>query len=67
MKYSALMFGFLAVLLMNGCKKDQTESRQSKATVEADNTGRNVRDRGGDTKPPGTRLKTKEIARSLRT
>jgi hyperosmotically inducible periplasmic protein len=72
MKYSALMLGFLAVVLMNGCKKDQTESRQSKATVEADNTGRNVRDRGGDTKTPGDQAEnegdrtiTQNIRRSL--
>jgi hyperosmotically inducible protein len=72
MRYSALMLGFLAVVLMNGCKKDQTESRQSKATVEADNTGRNVRDRGGDTKTPGDQAEnegdrtiTQNIRRSL--
>ena len=72
MRYSALMLGFLAVVLMTGCKKDQTESRQSKATVEADNTGRNVRDRGGDTKTPGDQAEnegdrtiTQNIRRSL--
>jgi len=39
--------------LIIGCSKDRAEDKQvSQAAVEADNTGRNVRDRNDQTKTP---------------
>ena len=44
----------LAAVLIAGCSKDRSEDKQASQTaVEADNSGRNVRDRGGETKTPG--------------
>ena len=44
----------IAAILFIGCSRDR-DTRQATQTpaVEADNTGRNVRDRGGETKTPG--------------
>ena len=43
----------LSGVLIVGCSKDRAEDKQvSQATVEADNTGRNVRDRNDQTKTP---------------
>ncbi|MEX0802053.1 MAG: BON domain-containing protein [Candidatus Binatia bacterium] len=52
MKILALMF--ISVLVMAGCSKDGGNSDQvaSKSAVEADNTGKNVRDRDDATKTP---------------
>jgi len=44
----------LSMVLIVGCSKDRPEDKQvSQTAVEPDNTGRNVRDRSGDTKTPG--------------
>jgi hyperosmotically inducible protein len=44
----------LSMVLIVGCSKDRSEDKQvSQTAVEPDNTGRNVRDRSGDTKTPG--------------
>ena len=46
----------LASLLMIGCSKNKSDNDQSvakPASVEADNTGKNVRDRDDATKTPG--------------
>jgi hyperosmotically inducible protein len=44
----------LSMVLIVGCSKDRSEDKQvSQTAVEPDNTGRNVRDRNGDTKTPG--------------
>lgn len=44
----------IAAILVAGCSRDR-DTRQATQTpaVEPDNTGRNVRDRGGETKTPG--------------
>jgi hyperosmotically inducible protein len=43
----------LSGVLIVGCSKDRAEDKQvSQAAVEADNTGRNVRDRNDQTKTP---------------
>jgi hyperosmotically inducible protein len=44
----------IAAMLLVGCSRER-DTRQATQTpaVEADNTGRNVRDRGGETKTPG--------------
>jgi hyperosmotically inducible periplasmic protein len=44
----------IAAILVAGCSRDH-DTRQATQTpaVEPDNTGRNVRDRGGETKTPG--------------
>jgi hyperosmotically inducible protein len=44
----------IAAILVAGCSRDR-DARQATniAAAEPDNTGRNVRDRGGDTKTPG--------------
>ena len=44
----------ISAILIAGCSRDR-DARQATATpaVEPDNTGRNVRDRGGETKTPG--------------
>lgn len=43
----------LSGALIVGCSKDRAEDKQvSQAAVEADNTGRNVRDRNDQTKTP---------------
>jgi hyperosmotically inducible periplasmic protein len=44
----------LFAILIAGCSRDR-DARQATnpAAVEPDNTGRNVRDRGGETKTPG--------------
>jgi hyperosmotically inducible periplasmic protein len=43
----------ISAILIAGCSRDR-DARQATNTpaVEADNTGRNVRDRGGETKTP---------------
>jgi osmotically-inducible protein OsmY len=42
------------MVLIVGCSKDRSEDKQvSQTAVEPDNSGRNVRDRSGDTKTPG--------------
>jgi hyperosmotically inducible protein len=48
-----LLFLIPAVLVI-GCSRDREarQTSQSSAAVEPDNTGRNVRDRGGETKTP---------------
>jgi hyperosmotically inducible periplasmic protein len=66
---------FLLVPLAIGCgdrsKSDlstKDQPRQS-AAVEADNTGRNVRDRGGETKTPGDQSESeadRKITQSIR-
>jgi hyperosmotically inducible periplasmic protein len=44
----------LSMVLIVGCSKDRSEDKQvSQTAVEPDNSGRNVRDRSGDTKTPG--------------
>jgi hyperosmotically inducible protein len=44
----------LSMVLIVGCSKNRSEDKQvSQTAVEPDNTGRNVRDRSGDTKTPG--------------
>jgi len=43
----------LSMVLIVGCSKDRSEDKQVSQTAEADNSGRNVRDRSGDTKTPG--------------
>lgn len=44
----------ISTMLLVGCSRDR-DARQASTTpaVEPDNTGRNVRDRGGETKTPG--------------
>ena len=44
----------ISAILIVGCSRDR-DARQATNTpaVEPDNTGRNVRDRGGETKTPG--------------
>jgi hyperosmotically inducible periplasmic protein len=44
----------ISAILIAGCSRDR-DARQATQTpaVEPDNTGRNVRDRGGETKTPG--------------
>jgi hyperosmotically inducible periplasmic protein len=44
----------IAAMLFVGCSRDR-DARQATntAAVEPDNTGRNVRDRGGETRTPG--------------
>jgi hyperosmotically inducible periplasmic protein len=44
----------IAAILIAGCSRDR-DARQATNTpaVEPDNTGRNVRDRGGETRTPG--------------
>ena len=44
----------ISAILIAGCSRDR-DARQATntAAVEPDNTGRNVRDRGGETKTPG--------------
>ena len=44
----------ISAILIAGCSRDR-DARQATTTpaVEPDNTGRNVRDRGGETKTPG--------------
>jgi osmotically-inducible protein OsmY len=46
---------FAAALLIGGCGRDRAENKQvsQSAPVAPDNTGTNVRDRGGETKTPG--------------
>lgn len=53
MKTIPLLFLISAMLLV-GCSRDR-DARQARTSpaVEPDNTGRNVRDRGGETKTPG--------------
>ena len=44
----------LSMVLMVGCSKNRSEDKQvSQTAVEADNSGRNVRDRNDQTKTPG--------------
>jgi hyperosmotically inducible periplasmic protein len=43
----------LSMVLIVGCSKDRSEDKQVSQTAEPDNSGRNVRDRSGDTKTPG--------------
>ena len=44
----------LSMVLMVGCSKNRSEGKQvSQTAVEADNSGRNVRDRDDQTKTPG--------------
>ena len=44
----------LSAVLMVGCSKNRSEDKQvSQTAVEADNSGRNVRDRNDQTKTPG--------------
>ena len=43
----------LSMVLMVGCSKNPSEDKQVSQTVEPDNSGRNVRDRDGQTKTPG--------------
>jgi hyperosmotically inducible periplasmic protein len=44
----------LSMVLIVGCSKDRSEEKQvSQTATEPDNSGRNVRDRSGDTKTPG--------------
>jgi hyperosmotically inducible protein len=44
----------LSMVLIVGCSKDRSEDKQvSQTAAEPDNSGRNVRDRSGDTKTPG--------------
>ena len=60
----------LASLLMIGCSKNKSDNDQSvakPASVEADNTGKNVRDRMTRPKLPVIRRKTKPIVQSHRT
>ena len=52
MRTSALLL--LLMFVMMGCKNDRSEPQKTgRAAVETDNSGRNVRDRGGETKTPG--------------
>jgi len=52
-----LVIALFASLLLFGCSKDKNDKDQSASakpsSVEADNTGKNVRDRDGATKTPG--------------
>jgi hyperosmotically inducible periplasmic protein len=44
----------IAAVLTAGCSRDRDARQATNApAVEADNSGRNVRDRGGETKTPG--------------
>ena len=44
----------LSMVLIVGCSKNRSEDKQvSQTAVEADNSGRNVRDRNDQTKTPG--------------
>jgi hyperosmotically inducible protein len=44
----------IAAVLIAGCSRDRDARQATNApAVEPDNTGRNVRDRGGETKTPG--------------
>ena len=69
MKYTGTIL--CAVLLLFGCSKDGSENAQtSKSTaVEADNTGRNVRDRDDATKTPADQSENEQdrkISQELR-
>ena len=54
MKTISLLFLISAVIVAGACSRDSSsrQAPQSSAAVEPDNTGRNVRDRGGETKTP---------------
>ena len=54
MKTISLLFLISAVIVAGACSRDRSsrQAPQSSAAVEPDNTGRNVRDRGGETKTP---------------
>jgi hyperosmotically inducible protein len=54
MKTISLLFLISAVIVGGACSRDRgsRQAPQSSAAVEPDNTGRNVRDRGGETKTP---------------
>jgi osmotically-inducible protein OsmY len=58
-KYGIALLG---TLLIFGCSKDRNESDQAatSSSVEADNTGRNVRDRDGATKTPGDQAENEQ-------
>lgn len=77
MKYFAVIF-FLAAVGFTGCGKDRASNptagdQPSTSTAPAaDNTARNERDRGGDTKTPGDQAEneadrkiTQEVRRAL--
>jgi osmotically-inducible protein OsmY len=69
MKYTGTIL--CAALLLFGCSKDGSENAQtSKSTaVEADNTGRNVRDRDDATKTPADQSENEQdrkISQELR-
>ncbi|HEY6367600.1 MAG TPA: BON domain-containing protein [Candidatus Binatia bacterium] len=53
MKIISLLF-LISAIFLTGCSRDR-DARQAANTpsVAPDNTGRNVRDRGGETKTPG--------------
>ena len=51
MKIISLLFLISAVIVGAGCSRDR-EAPKTTAAVEADNTGRNVRDRSDATKTP---------------
>ena len=52
MKIISLLLFTSAVIVGGACSRDRGSAPQSSAAVEPDNTGRNVRDRGGETKTP---------------
>ena len=50
----AIIVSLLSMVLVVGCSKNRSEDKQvSQTAVEADNSGRNVRDRNDQTKTPG--------------
>jgi hypothetical protein len=77
MKHIALVF-FLIAVGITGCGKDRSASNEkpgdqaATSTPAPDNTGRNERDRGGDTKTPGDQAEneadrkiTQDVRRAL--
>jgi hyperosmotically inducible protein len=65
MKYTAVFF-FVAGLALLGCGEDRSKNNQVSQSQpkQADNTGVNVRDRGGETKTPGDQSES-EVDRKI--